>query len=117
MNNPFDKVSMLSSGIRMLDEKGAPLPKESKPINRDTTQMTLNEYVIMKNSEGGLSQQASQSYLNSPNNLNATSGKEPSIADNLFFARLKPDSAVQIDKEIYIGGNDDRRMFGRNQSH
>ena len=41
MNNPFDKVSMLSAGLRMLDEKGAPLPKESKPINRDTSHMTL----------------------------------------------------------------------------
>ena len=27
MNNPFDKVSTLSSGIRMLDEKGAVIPK------------------------------------------------------------------------------------------
>ena len=67
MNNPFDKVSMLSSGIRMLDEKGAIIPKESKPFNRDTSNMTLNEYAKMKNSEGGRISQISQSNLNNSN--------------------------------------------------
>ena len=55
--------------------------------------MTLNEYAKMKNSEGGLISQISQSNLNNPN-LGATAGKEGSIADNLFFARIKPDSAI-----------------------
>ena len=64
MKNPFDKVSMLSAGIKMLDEKGAPLPKESKSFNRDTSHMTLNEYAKMKNSEEGLRSQISQSNLN-----------------------------------------------------
>ena len=59
MNNPFDKVSTLSSGIRMLDEKGSIIPKESKPFARDTSNMTLNEYAKMKNSEGGLISQIS----------------------------------------------------------
>ena len=103
----------------MLDEKGSIIPKESKPFARDTSNMTLNEYAKMKNSEEGLRSQISQSNLNNQSNLGGTvgGGKEHSIADNLFFARLKPDSAVQVDGEIYISGNDDRRLFNRNQSH
>ena len=83
--------------------------------------MTLHEYAKMKNSEEGLRSQISQEKLHQAANEEGSVGKAPSIADNLFFARLKPDSAQQVEGDLYIGGsgggNDDRRIFARNQSH
>ena len=120
MNNPLSKVQ-LSEGILMMDTEGEVIG-ESNPIARDPSrQLTIHEYAAMKNADGGLKSQVSDVMLNKTKSGSALFGRDES-QDYETFSRLKPDSAIQLGDEIYIGTRDDtggaKNKYGqRKRSH
>ena len=91
----------------MLNTKGEPI-RDSSPIRRDPSkQLTIHEYASLKNNEQGLKSQVSEILLNKSQSkaLAKDASANAAIAERDLFSRLKPDSAQQLDSEVYIGGN------------
>lgn len=90
---------------------------EPQPIERDASrQLTVHEYAALKNSEGALgSQRFSEGHLDRSQANSVKPGEQRSL-----FSMIKPDSAQQIDGEIYIATRDQtgtKKYNQRKRSH